>query len=269
MNKEKTEYAVQAVNNFINIAELLVNHENELSTSEIALNLNLTKTNTVKILSTLELFNYVELNKNTGNYRLGIKTFQIAQAYLRKIDIMDISTRVMQEIKDKINETVYIGVLREGNAVFLKTIETDHVVRVNPRVNYVIPAYATAAGKALLPHLDFDDVKKYYTQKDFIKFTDNTITTFDQLEEECKRIKELGYAVDNEEYEKDVIGVGVTIYNFLNRGIASLVVGGPKTRMSKKMIEEEVVPVLKEGASSLSKKFGYKHQLYNQNRLAF
>ena len=73
IKREKSEYAVQAVSNAIDILELLGNCEHELSMSEIVSTLELTKSNVNKLLANLERYGYVEHNKYTGNFRLGVK----------------------------------------------------------------------------------------------------------------------------------------------------------------------------------------------------
>ena len=88
MKRDKSEYAVQAVNNAIDILEYLGDADGELSISEVGAKLSLTRSNVNKLLATLEAFGYVEFNRYTGNFRLGVKTFQISQAYINKLNLI-------------------------------------------------------------------------------------------------------------------------------------------------------------------------------------
>ena len=257
VKREKSEYVVQAVNNAISILELLGGYEHELSISEIVSKLNLTKSNVNKLLANLERFGYAEHNRYTGNFRLGVKTFQISQAYINKLNLIDISMQILSELKNKLNESVYIGVLRHCNVVYLDVIETDEAVRVMPRIGNVGPAYATAIGKAQLSVLEDKDIVSLYENEQFRKFTDNTVGSLDELMQDIGKVREKGYALDMEEYERDVRCIGAPVLNFMGNVIAGISVSGPEVRMSMERIEKEIAPVLIEAAKALSIKFGY------------
>jgi len=257
MKREKSEYAVQAVSNAIDILELLGDNDHELSITDVVSKLNLTRSNVNKLLATLEMLGYVEHNRYTGNFRLGVKTFQISQAYINKLNIIEISIQVLQQLKNDTNESAYISVLRDGNVVYLNVIETEQAVRVLPRIGNVGPAYATATGKAQLAYYDPIELEKLYSEE-FTKITENTIGNFDQLREALADAKRVGYAIDNEEYELGVRCVGAPIKDFMGNVIAGISVSAPAERMSIEHIEEHVAPIVTDAAKLLSKKFGYR-----------
>jgi DNA-binding IclR family transcriptional regulator len=256
MKRDKSEYAVQAVNNAIDILEYLGDADSELSISEIGAKFSLTRSNVNKLLATLEHLGYVEHNRYTGNFRLGVKTFQISQAYINKLNLIEISIQVLTKVKEKTRESAYISVLRGGNIVYLNLIETDQAVRVLPRIGNVGPAYATATGKAQLAFLPDKELNKLYSEK-LEKVTENTIDSFSRLKEELKIIKEQGYAVDNEEYELGVKCVGAPIFDFMGKVIAGISISAPVERMDNDRIENEVSKVILEAGRELSTKFGY------------
>jgi len=257
MKREKSEYAVQAVNNAIDILELLGDCDSELSIGEIVSKLNLTRSNVNKLLVTLELFGYVEYNRYTGNFRLGVKTFQISQAYINKLNIIEISIQVLQQLKADTDESAYISVLRDGNVVYLNVIETDKAVRVLPRIGNVGPAYATATGKAQLAYYDPMEIDKLY-QGDMKKITERTIDNMADLKVELDKVKSQGYALDDEEYEDGVRCIGSPIKDFMGNVIAGISVSAPKERMSYERVEEFIAPTVVEAAKRLSIKFGYR-----------
>ena len=257
IKREKAEYAVQAVGNAIDILELLGEYDHELSISEITTKLSLTKSNVNNLLSNLERFGYVEHNRYTGNFRLGVKIFQISQAYINKLNLIEISLQIMQGLKTKLNESVYVGVLRRDSVVYLDVIETDEAVRVRPRIGNVGPAYATAMGKAQLSALDDKEIEKLYAGKDFELFTDNTIKSISELRTQLAEARKNGFAVDLEEYEKGVCCVAAPIFDFMGNVIAGISVSAPKERMSLDRIKNDIVPPLIETAKILSVKFGY------------
>jgi IclR family KDG regulon transcriptional repressor len=257
MRRDKSEYAVQAVNNAIDILELLGDGEHELSISDVVTKLNLTRSNVNKLLATLEMFGYVEYNRYTGNFRLGVKTFQISQAYINKLNIIEISVQVLQQLKQQTGESAYISVMRDGNVVYLNVIETDYAVRVLPRIGNVGHAYATATGKAQLAFYDPREIDKLYPGE-MVTFTDKTIKTMDELKADLKLIKERGYSIDDEEYEIGVRCIGAPIKDFMGNVIAGISVSAPIERLPMERVDAEVAHLVMEAAKSLSIKFGYR-----------
>lgn len=257
MKRDKSEYSVQAVDNALDILEFLGEVDGELSVTEISARLNLTKSNVNKLLATLEYFGYVDINKYTGNFKLGVKTFQISQAYFNKLNLIESSQKIMTELRDKIGESVYISVLRGTNVVYLNVVETLKSVRVRPRIGNVGPAYATATGKAQLAFLDDFSIEKFFGNN-FVKLTPNTIDSPERLKKELEEIRQKGYALDLEEYEIGVVCVGAPVFNFMKKVIAGISVTAPTMRLSEEKLVKEVAPIVKNAAKQLSFKFGYK-----------
>lgn len=257
VRREKVEYAVQSVNNAIDILELLSAADGELSINDIGVKLGLTKNNTAKILNTLELFGYVECNRYTGSYRLGVKTFQISQAYLIHMNLFDISIKYLEAIRNRVNETAYVSIFNEGNIIYLNSVETHKAVRVRSRIGTIKPAYASASGKVHLANMDVESIKSLYENK-MQKFTENTIDNIMDLIRELENVKKQGYAIDNEEFEKDVIAISAPVYNFMGRVIGALSVCVPTVRCPKERIDKELAPVVIEYSGELSRRYGFK-----------
>ena len=73
--------------------------------------------------------------------------------------------------------------------------------------------YCTSVGKAILAHLPEKKVKEIWDNSKIVKYTDYTITDFQELKKELEDVRERGYAVDNEENEMGVRCVGAPIFN--------------------------------------------------------
>lgn len=255
--RERSEYSVQAVTNSIRVLEVLGDAEHEQSIPELCDKLNLTKSNVNKLLVTLEKFGYVDNNKYTGNFRLGVKTFQISQAYINKLSLPEIAMPILKSLKDAVNESVYISVMSKENVVYLSVVETDAPVRVMPRIGNVGPAYATATGKVQLAFMDDRDVESLYKEPFFL-YTEHTLKSIDGLMKELEVIRKQGYAFDNEEYEAGVCCVATPVKNFMGHVIAGMSISAPVERMSDARVQSTLLPQLMDSAHKLSTKFGYR-----------
>lgn len=257
VRREKTDYAVQSVNNAIDVLELLAEEGGELSVSECAAKLGLTKSNASNILNTLAVFGFVEHNKYTGNYRLGVKTFQIAQTYLSNMQLIDASREYLNKVRDELDETSYISVMRENNIIYLNVVETRKSVRVKSRIGTIKPAYASASGKVHLSSLSNNRIKSIYPET-LEKLTEHTIGNVDDLLKEIEEVRKQGYAMDIEEMEHEVYSVAAPVYNFLGEVVGAISCSIPKVRVNEDFIKNKVVRVVCENAKNLSVRYGYK-----------
>ena len=74
--REKNSYIIQSVTNALNLLEAFKADKDELGVTELSKKLNLHKNNVFRLLATLEAKGYIEQNKLTENYRLGVKSLK-------------------------------------------------------------------------------------------------------------------------------------------------------------------------------------------------
>ncbi|MFR2042745.1 MAG: IclR family transcriptional regulator C-terminal domain-containing protein [Oscillospiraceae bacterium] len=67
-------------------------------------------------------------------------------------------------------------------------------------------------GKALLAEMDDKKIEEVFSATEVVSVTPNTITEFDKLMEQIQIVRDLDYAVDNEENENGVICVASSSY---------------------------------------------------------
>ncbi|MDR2105117.1 MAG: helix-turn-helix domain-containing protein, partial [Deferribacteraceae bacterium] len=170
--RRRADYSVQQVVNAVALLEALGDTEHEAGIDELSSKLSLSKNSVIKLLNSLESYGYVTCNHYTGNFRLGVRTFQIAQSYINKLSLTEMAQSVQKELRDAVNESVYISVLRKDSVVYLSVVESAAPIRVLPRIGNTGLAYATATGKAQLAFMDEHEVETLYTEP-FQRYTKN------------------------------------------------------------------------------------------------
>ncbi len=255
--RSKQNYVVQSVSHAIDVLEAFKGEKDELGVTELSSSLRLPKNNVFRLLATLELRGYIEQNKSTGNYRLGIKTFELGQIFRRRMGLIKQSHSVLKQLEAKCNESTYLGIIQDGMVVYVDMVETTHSVRIVPKLGKRAPAYCTAVGKTQLAYESQDEVARILGEIGLKPFTNNTITDKQQLLEHLKQVARQGYAIDNEELEEEVICVAVPIRDYTGRVVAGISISGPIQRMSDKRIKNELVAMVREAAGEISCRLGY------------
>lgn len=256
--KEKSDYIVQSVDRALDILESFDYHEEELGVTEIAHKLNLHKNNVFRLLATLEVRGYIEQDKKTGNYRLGIKTFELANVFLHHLGLRRQARPILDELVSRCDETAYLAVLDGSEVIYVLMQETSQTVRIAPRLGRRLPVHCTAAGKAQLAFESADRMDLIFKDQPLRKMTENTITDPQGFWKHLREVAKLGYAVDNEEFEMGVACIAAPVKDYSHKVVASVGLSGPVSRFSSERIEKDLAPLVKEAAAKLSERLGYE-----------
>jgi DNA-binding IclR family transcriptional regulator len=256
--KEKSEYVVQSVDRALDILEAFNYGQEELGVTELSHKLNLHKNNVFRLLATLETRGYIEQEPKTGNYRLGIKIFEVSNVFLHHLGLRRQARPILEELVGKCKETAYLAVTDGTDVVYVLMHETSHTVRVIPRLGHRLPAYCTASGKVQLAYESEDRLIHLFKDRPLRKLTENTITDFDRLMEHLAEVAQQGFATDNEELEEGVCCVAAPVRDYSHKVVAGVGLSGPVSRFSPERMRSELVPLVKEAGARISQRLGFE-----------
>jgi len=128
----------------------------------------------------------------------------------------------MQELAEKTRKTVELSTLDRDQLVLMEQVEGTEGIRLYSRIGSAYPYFhAVAVGKIYLAHMAPEKRYKVLTTIGLPPMTENTITDLDVLEAEIKRIKEKGYAFEDQELRKGVRRIVAPIYDHKNHSSRS------------------------------------------------
>ncbi|HPX61124.1 MAG TPA: IclR family transcriptional regulator [Deltaproteobacteria bacterium] len=258
IKKEKSEYLIQAVSHALDLLEQFQGDTDELGVTELSKRMNLHKNNIFRLLATLESRGYIEQNKVTENYRLGLKTLELGQTFIRQMGLLRQARPVLETIARQCNETAYVAIVKDFSSIYLDAVETDKTVRVVTRVGCRLPVYCSAAGKVQIAYMNSEELENYISTTDFKAYTPNTITDRNALRQELRCVAEKGYAIDNEELDPGVRCVSAPIRDYTRRIVGAISISGPSIRFSNDRMEQELIPLVIRAAEEISGRFGFQ-----------
>lgn len=253
-NRAVRDNSVQSVDRAISILQVLA-RLGEAGVTEISTELDVHKSTTSRLLSTLEARGLVEQNTRRGQYRLGFGVVQLAGGAARKLDLSVISRPVCEELAELVGETVNIAV-RDGNQV----VSIDQVIG-SPTVTSVnwigqrTPLHATSAGKVFLANLSPAELKLSLAEG-LPRFTDHTIVDAAVLVGQLDQVRTAGYSFVLEEHERGLVAVAAPIRDVDGRVIAAITIAGPTFRLNIDSIPV-VAPHVMAAAAVISERNGY------------
>ncbi len=256
--KAKSEYIVQTVDRALDILESFNYQQEELGVTELARKLGLHKNKVFRLLASLECRGYIEQDQKSGNYRLGLKTFEVASVFLNHLGLRRQARPLLEELVAKCNETAYLAVIDGSDVIYVLMHETTHTVRVIPRLGQRLPAHCTASGKVQLAFESEDRLQQLFGGRTLEKLTPTTITDFAALREHLAQVTRQGFAVDNEELEEGVCCVAAPVRDYSHKVVAGVGLSGPVSRFGADRIREEMAPLVKETGAKISQRLGYE-----------
>jgi len=254
--KDKSEYIIQAVSHALDLLEQFHDDVDELGVTELSKRLKLHKNNVFRLLATLESRGYIEQNRATENYRLGLKSLELGQTFIKQMGLLRQAKPILENMVATSNETSYVVIFKEGHSVYLDVVETDLTVRVVSRVGSRLPAYCTAAGKAQLAFMSEEELEEVLPTE-LRSHTSTTLADRNKLKAQLAEIAKQGYAIDDEELDIGVRCVAAPIRDYTRRIIGALSLSGPAMRFSMERIEKELIPLVMSSAEELSTRLGY------------
>lgn len=202
----------------------------ELTLSEIAQSLKISKSTACRLLQTLESEGFIHQNGQFNTYSLGSSVLALSNTAVDQFGIFKETTSLLKKLALKTNESVHIAILENKEVIYLKKEDSHYRVQLQSHLGRRNPAHCTASGLAILAFLHPNTVNQLFSEP-FTKYTKNTITTFDALHSHLKVVREKGYAISNGQFMENIISIGAPIFNKKQEVIASVTVTGPVTRM--------------------------------------
>ena len=246
---------IQSVTRAMKILEHLASSGGGQGVTAIAEAVGLNKSTCFGLIYTLQALGYVVQDKKTGGYRLGMKNYQLGQAYTEQLDLRRIAQPHLQELSQMALETVHL-VIREGlHAVYIDKIEGPHAMRISSQLGQRVKMHCAGVGKAILAHFS-DEELELALEKELTRYTCNTVTDLDALKKVLTEIRKKGLAMDNQEVELGLCCLAAPIFDLTGSAVAAISISGPTTRLTKKRITE-LMPCLKSAVVDISRQLGY------------
>jgi len=256
VRREKSNYIIRSVAHALDVIEEFYGDADELGVTDLSKRLKLHKNNIFRLLATLESRGYIEQNKATENYRLGVRSLQLGQAYVGRMGLLRQARPIMEALVKQCRESSYVAVVRRGGMVPLDSVDADQPVRLVSQIGELLPLHCTAPGKVHLAFESEDELKSRLSDG-LKKYTPSTITERPALVQQLRAVSEKGYAVDTGEYVEDVRSIAAPIKDYTGRVVGALAVSGPAYRLTNDRLQKEMAPLVVKAGAELSSRLGH------------
>jgi DNA-binding IclR family transcriptional regulator len=249
---------VQSVDRAINVLEILA-REGSAGVSEVAAEIGVHKSTAFRLLAALEERDLVEQNIERGKYQLGFGILRLASAIPTRIDLARQAQPVLDDLAQRLDETVNLAVARNHYAVHVQQALGSAAVASQNWVGQLTPLHATASGKILLAYMSEEQRSATLDATGLRSYTEHTVTSRKALLEELARAREEGIATAYEELETGLNAVAAPVRDHTGTVVGAVSVSGPAYRLDRTEVER-VVEDLQDAVARISRRMGWLSQ---------
>ncbi|MFD1600707.1 IclR family transcriptional regulator [Halobellus rarus] len=225
----KNDRTVKSDATLFAIIEELVNLGSGGAT-EIANELNISKSTVHRHLKTLETYGYA-VNRD-GKYELSVDWFHWGIQVRSNQALYKAAKQELTNLAEETGLTVWCGVERDGRILYIAGKAKDPVLDLDTVVGFWNNLHTTACGKAILAHLPEARIKEIFDNRIFSNETTYNNVDEKDLRYELELIRMRGYSTNIGEDITGIYGVGAPII------IDNRVVGGISIGDSMEGIQE-------------------------------
>ena len=218
-------YIAPSVKKAFEILRVISLSRGGMGVSELARDLKMAKSTVHGITSALEELGAIIRTPLTMKYKVGPTLMELGRSAFSQIDITDLAKPFMEDLMEKTDESVFLGVLNGDRITILDIVESRKELKITSPRGTAISIFAGATGKVFLASMDEDRAIEIIEDKKLPQYTKYTITDPEQYIEEVGRARQAGYAIDDEEYILGVRAVAAPIWGDGRLSSAIWVVG--------------------------------------------
>lgn len=253
-----TTSRVKSAERVLDVLDLLARRGVPLVTMEIANTLSMPKSTTHHLLNVMRERRFVSYWPDQRVWTLGVSAFEIGASYMRSGPLQRAAQRHMLSLTECTGETSHLAVLQGTDVIYVDKREPlTPGVRLVTEVGSRLPAHLTAVGRAILSHLDIEQVAALYDGYVWPQRTETGPTSIAALRSVLASTREQGYAYEQGATTSGIDCIAGAVVTADGRPVAAL---GVAYMSSVKKPEQvaRTIQIVQETTAVFSSDFGAK-----------
>ncbi len=235
---ERGRYEVEATGKSIAILEALVAAGDGLGVTDLAREVDLSKSVVHNHLSTLRAHGYVI--KQDGAYEPALRPLALGNQTREDLAVYGAARSGIDNLASATGETTALFVREGDSAVPVYVARGTENWSPPFREGERLPLHVTAPGKSLVASLPDERIDELLDEGDLSASTDSTVDDPTELREQLRRVRDDGIAFSRGEHFDGVVGVAAPIPSTDGSRLAALGVCGPAERLNGRDLEEDI-----------------------------
>ena len=256
LRKDPSTGRLSSVTSALLVLKVFSADEAEIGISSLAKRLGLAKSTVHRLAVTLASEGFLEQNPENGRYRLGLALFGLGALVRQRMDVSNQARPLLGALRDKTQEGVHLAILAQTSIIYLYNLETSQAIGIRSYIGTRKPAFCTCEGRAMLA-FGPPEVVEAVIDEGLTARTPKTNTDVAALRRTLDEVRQSGYAIDDEESEVGMRGIGAPIRDISGKVVAAVGLAGPIQRLTKKDLRG-LAPQVIATADAISARLGFR-----------
>lgn len=250
---EHPAYFVKSVEKAFDVLRAFTSESPRLTVSRIAAVTDMTRASARRFLLTLVDLGYLRAD---GQYfELTARSLEIGSSFLSILSLPRVAEPHLKSLASELGETASLCVLDGTDVAYVACVPSPRLLNVSISVGTRFPAWATSMGRVLLGAMPAPELDAYYESVHLQRFTEHSIGSLEALKDEVSLARSQGWSMVSQELENGLRGVAVPVWCG-EKALAAVNVSLQAHRSSQDVIEQTVVPLLKDTAREIGLDYG-------------
>lgn len=203
-----------------------------LGIAEIADRLGMARSTAHRYVVTLQACGYIEQG-DKRKYRLSTRALKVGAAMLDTTGLPNLSLPFLQALRNEAAHTVSLAILDRDSILYVARVYAhgagQYAADEGRRTGSRVPANCTAMGKALLAGLPETDEQRWIKETKLLSRGPNAIVRKGEFRAELERVRERGYAVNNQELVSRMVAIAAPVHTGDDVGAAIAIAANANT----------------------------------------
>ncbi|MBE7635454.1 helix-turn-helix domain-containing protein [Sneathiella sp. P13V-1] len=227
---------VQSLTRALSLMNAISQTPNGIKLTDLARKVGLAASTAHRLLTTLQEQRYVQYDRDTNFWQIGIQAFVTGNGFLSSRDLVSVARPIMRRMMEESGETINLAISEGDDVIYMAQVESREMMRVYSKPGNRVPLHCSGVGKAIMSVMSDKDINRIIHEKGLPRLTDRTLTDPDALIKELKNSRENAYAIDDEEHAIGLRCAASVIYDEYSEPMAAISISGPAARISNEKL---------------------------------
>lgn len=171
-----------------------------MSVSQISQRTGIPRAAVRRCLYTLSKLGFVYA-EDGKNFELRPRVLSLGHNWLGATPLASASQPVLRQLSQTLNESCSMAVLDGDDILYIARASASRIMTIDLHIGSRLPASTTSMGRVLLSGLASEPLNDYLARLTQLRYTSHTLVSSSALREELARVRQQGYAINDQELE--------------------------------------------------------------------
>lgn len=204
---------VQSVDRALMLLETLAQRSEGFRLSDLARQVGLAPSTTHRLLTALQRRGFAQFDATQTSWHVGRQAFAVGVTFTRWQNFIAAAMPFLRQLRDATRETANLGILEGGEVITVAQVESREIIRAIATPGGRAPVMNSGMGKAIVATWPDEAIEALVARHGLRQMTGRSLSSFDEVQAEIARIRERGYAYDDEEFTPGMRCVAAVVWN--------------------------------------------------------